>query len=167
MNELPANAGGESASGEGVRAQRIRFLLELPTRGETVRTFVHPRRRYAVAETISTDDLLALPAADDSTMNELRLLLLPAGLASGVEWQNRAEEWMQRGNSAGGQPTIDLLLRSERILWRPGQAVAIGSPERLAEIVAGLIEFAFYEGELRSSKPSWKPNGPPPRPTPG
>src|SRR5205823_11875575 len=35
------------------------------------------------------------------------------------------------------------------ILWRPGQALLIGPPERLEEVLPGLIEFAFYEGELR------------------
>ena len=56
---------------------------------------------------------------------------------------------MQHGESVAEQPAVEILLRSERILWRPGQAVMVGPPDRLDEVLPGLIEFAFYEAELR------------------
>ncbi len=34
------------------------------------------------------------------------------------------------------------------MLWRPGKALLIGPPERLQEILSGVVEFAFYEGAL-------------------
>lgn len=144
MAEASSIAAAASAGG-----MRFRFV-ERPMPGVApIATFKHPYPRFAVAELLSVEQLLAMPLAAEPNADELRLVLLPAGLASPQELQHEAEEWMHRGGQAAGQPTIELMLRSERILWRPGQALMIGPPERLQEVLPGLIEFAFYEGELR------------------
>ena len=144
MAEAPSIAAAASAGG-----LRIRFV-ERPSPGVApIATFTHPYPRFAVAESLSVEQLLAMPLAAEPNADELRLVLLPAGLASPQELQHEAEDWMHRGGLSGGQPTVELMLRSERILWRPGQALLIGPPERLQEVLPGLIEFAFYESELR------------------
>ena len=144
MTETPSNA----APG-GSTALQIRFVSQLVAGAAPRATFAHPYRRYAVAEPLGVEQLLAPQINAEPDLDSLALLLLPAGLASALELQKRAEEWMHRGGLAAGQPTVELMLRSERILWRPGQALLIGPPERLDEVLPGLIEFAFYETELR------------------
>jgi hypothetical protein len=144
MTETPSNVAADGSS-----ALQIRFVKHLPPGAAPLSSFVHPYPRIAVAESLSLGELLALPVAAEPEDDQLRLVLLPAGLASPLELQKLAEEWMHRGGLSAGQPTADLMLRSERILWRPGQALMIGPPERLQEVLPGLIEFAFYEGELR------------------
>jgi hypothetical protein len=144
MTVTPSNV-----AADGPSALRIRFVKQVPAGAAALSSFAHPYPRIAVAETLSVEELLALPVAAEPEVDQLRLVLLPAGLASPLELQQRAEEWMHRGGLSAGQPTADLMLRSERILWRPGQALMIGPPERLQEVMPGLIEFAFYEGELR------------------
>ena len=72
----------------------------------------------------------------------------PPGSAGSLDQQRQAEEWIH-GDAAAGQPAVDLQLRSERILWRPGFAVLIGGAERCEEILPGLVHFAFHEAELR------------------
>jgi hypothetical protein len=137
------------AAAASASALRIRFVEQPPHGAAPIATFRHPYPRFAIAEPLTVEQLLALPIASEPPEDQLRLLLLPAGLASPQELQLEAEEWMHRGGLSAGQPTIDLMLRSERILFRPGQALMIGPPERLQEVLPGLIEFAFYEGELR------------------
>ena len=144
MTETPSNMATDNAI-----AQRIRFVTQAAAGAAQLAAFAHPYPRFAVAEAISVEDLLAQPFTAEPDADRLSLLLLPAGLASALELQKRAEQWMHRGGLSAGQPTVDLMLRSERILWRPGQALLIGPPERLAEVLPGLIQFAFYEGELR------------------
>jgi hypothetical protein len=131
------------------KAVVIRFVEQLPAAVPALATFVHPQKAFAVAESAGVEQLLTLPSLSEHKSDRLRLLLLPAGLALPQELLRQAEDWMQRGGNPEGEPTIELLLRSERILWRPGQALMIGPPERLDEVLRGLIEFAFYEGELR------------------
>ena len=144
MNETPS-----IVTVDGTKALRIRFVDRLPGGRPALATFAHPYPRFAVAESLGVEELLALSICPEPEEDRLRLLLLPAGLASPQELLKQAEEWMHRGGLSAGQPTADLMLRSERILWRPGQALMIGPPERLQEVLPGLIEFAFYEEELR------------------
>jgi hypothetical protein len=143
MNETPS-----TVAADGTKALRIRFVKQFAG-GTPLATFAHPYPRFAVAESLEVEELLALSIGTEPEEDQLRLVLLPAGLASPLELQKRAEQWMHRGGLSAGQPTVDLMLRSERILWRPGQAMMIGPPERLQEVLPGLIEFAFHEGELR------------------
>ncbi len=124
-------------------AQRIRFVPLVPVGVQALATFAHPVARFAVAEPVSPDDLLRIDSP--TSPDELLLILLPAGIGSPLELQRRAEEWVH----GGAPPAIELMLRSERVLWRPGKAVLIGPPERLQEILPGLVEFAFHDGELR------------------
>jgi hypothetical protein len=131
------------------RAVLIRFAEQLPPGMSALATFSHPQKTFAVTESTDVGELMAPPLHGEQLSERLRLLLLPAGLASPQELQRQAEDWMHRGGLLDGQPTVELLLRSERILWRPGQALMIGPPERLDEVLPGLVEFAFYEGGLR------------------
>jgi hypothetical protein len=128
-------------------AQRIRFLAQIPAGAKALAKFEHPATRFAIAETAGINDLMRSRSSPQN--DELQVVALPAGVASPVELQRSAEEWIKGGDSSGGPPAVELMLRSERVLWRPGKAVLIGPPDRLQEILPGLIEFAFHEGELR------------------
>jgi hypothetical protein len=127
----------------------VRFVEQLPSGSTALATFVHPRKAFALAEPAGVEQLLALQSSSEWETDRLRLMILPAGLASPQELQRQAEDWMHERVRVARQPTVELLLRSERILWRPGQALMVGPPERLDEVLPGLVEFAFYEGELR------------------
>jgi hypothetical protein len=128
-----------------VLAWRIRFVPEASPGERVLAQFTDPRRCVAVAESCKPEELLRPGTGFEG---ELYFLFLPGGSATSPEWQRRAETWMARPDDAA-VPTIELVLRSDRILWRPGRAVVHGAVERQEETLAGLIEFAFYEGELR------------------
>ncbi len=144
MNDPPVPSGSDTA-----RVQIVRFVAELPTRAAATETFSHPARRYAVVESTTLEALWQKPRAAEPPVDMLRLLLIPSGAASPFEFQRQAEAWIRETGVAIGEPVVDLQLRSERIMWRPGNAVVIGGVERFDEILPGLIQFAFYEGELR------------------
>lgn len=148
MQTQMANAPSTTAAETGT-ALRIRFVEQLPPGPAPLASFAHPATCFALAEKLTTADLLRLPVGPRPDDDQLRLLMLPAGMAAPQELQREAEEWMHHGGLSAGQPTVDLMLRSERILWRPGQSLLIGPPERLEELLPGLIEFAYCEGELR------------------
>ncbi len=139
----------------GIRAQRIRFVQNAAGPSPIAR-FVHPYPRFAIAEAVAPADLLSsAPSTDAPSKNqtaaddELFLLVVPSGAVTALEIQRQVESWMHFSAVSGTAPTVDLLMRSERVLWRPGRAALFGAPERCEELLPGLIEFAFYEGELR------------------
>ena len=131
-------------------ALRIRFLPKASPAAKVLARFRDPYDRVAVAETIALDQL---PPAADATepLDELHFLFLPSGSTNTpYEQQKRGEDWMQAppDDPFAVQP-IDLTLRNDRILWRPGRALVLGAPDRRDEILTALVHFAFYEGEMR------------------
>jgi hypothetical protein len=126
---------------------RIRFLPSPPPGARVLAQFSAPQRRFAVAEPVSPE-MLPEAGAWPEPVDELYLWFLPGGAATLFEEQRRAEAWVARPR-AGAGPTFELLLRSDRVLWRPGRGVILGAPDRAEELIAGMVDFAFYEGELR------------------
>ncbi|MGO8703624.1 MAG: hypothetical protein ACLQVA_07380 [Candidatus Brocadiia bacterium] len=131
-------------------ALRIRFLPAAPPGAKVLARFRDPYDRVAVAETIALDRLP--PAADAAEpFDEFHFLFLPSGSTNTpYEQQKRGEDWMQAppGDPFAVQP-IDLTLRNDRVLWRPGRALVLGAPDRMDEILTALVHFSFYEGEMR------------------
>ena len=108
--------------------------------------FVNPQAFIAVAKVGPPS---GLPPIGTQTIDRFDVLFIPAGSATPFEQQKEAEAWMAKGDDALAEPTIELLLRSDRILWRPGRALVQGAGDRFGELLAGLVDFAFHEGELR------------------
>ena len=131
---------------EGVTALRIRFVGE-PSLGARVVMEFPELGRFAVAGSLALDDLP--PASEPHAGPELYVLCLRGGAAVPFEWRQRAEAWMAKPPSRPGQAMLDLVLQSDRVLWRAGRALVIGAPDRFDDVLAGLIHFSFYEGELR------------------
>ncbi|HEV3021373.1 MAG TPA: hypothetical protein VGX76_02860, partial [Pirellulales bacterium] len=127
------------ASLDGAVAQRIRFVAEPPGGTTPLLTLTDPVRRYAVCEEVASD----VPPSEPAAADELCVLFLPGDSAMPVDWRHAAEEWLN------GPGAIELIVESDRVLWRPGRAVIIGGGERSAETLAGLVEFSFHEAELR------------------
>ena len=137
------------AAHETAQALRIRFCEDASSDLSVIRTFCDPYRRAALSRRVEVDELLATAAVDPPPLDQLDFLYLPSGSASAVELQRRAEAWMNAPSSSAVAPTIDLVLQSDRVLWRPGQAVLLGTSRRMSELLAGLVDFSFYESELR------------------
>jgi hypothetical protein len=129
-----------------VSARRIRFVSAVAPDDDVLAEFTAPEHRYAVSEPLDPEMLCRPQGAEPE--DAFLFLFLPGGNTSSPHWQERAERWVARPTTSA-VPTVELVLRSDRILWRPGRAVLVGSAERLEETLAGLIEFAFYEGQLR------------------
>ncbi len=147
-----ADTGGPTsgaAAQEAAHALRIRFGEAQASERSVVRTFHDPYVREAVSKPLGVDEVLATAALASPPLDRLDFLFLPSGSASPIELQRRAEAWMNDPAFSPAAPTIDLVLQSDRVLWRPGRAVLLGTSRRMPEMLAGLVDFSFYESELR------------------
>ena len=136
------------------RAVQIRFVEAAPPGANVLRTFRHPAVRWAIGEPADLEQVLAADLPGLPHQDGFTLVFLPSGSDSPVELQRRAESWVNDPRFAGETPAdeypaIDLVVQSDRIVWRPGRALLIGSPRRVGELAAGLAEFSFLEAELR------------------
>ncbi len=132
-----------------ISAQRIRFVREIPAGTAALATFSGPETYYAVAEPISPENLL-LGKTQINFLNEFYFLFLQSGSVVPFEWQKQAEQWLSGVSLSPYDDTyIEFNWKSDRILWRPGQAMVQGSQERVNELLVAIVDFAFYETRLR------------------
>src|SRR3569623_1345392 len=136
-------------TGESHCALRISFRERLPGDKAARRAFRDPYPRSAIGETIELEQLFAEAAGYPPPTESFLYMLLPSGDATPGDLQRRAEGWMNDPGLSAEFPLADLVVQSDRILWRAGRAVVIGSPRRFDEVLAGLVDFSFYEAELR------------------
>jgi hypothetical protein len=149
MSDGPASAFAEAPS-----AQRIRFVESLPAGATPLAAFRDPYARWAIGEPVELESALRSSLPSPAPQSEFTFVFLPSGSTTPIELQRRAEAWVSepplaRESPAIHLPVIDLVMQSDRILWRPGSAVVIGSSRRMSEVLAGLVEFSYYEAELR------------------
>jgi hypothetical protein len=117
---------------------RVRFLAEASPGAAVLAEFTE-LRRVALVESVALDiDDVEDPASG------LRVLHLPGGSDSSPLAHRGAQTWLGEGGAV-----VDLVLQSDRILWRPGRAVVIGGARDFEIYLRALASFSCYEGELR------------------
>ena len=126
---------------EGVSALRLQFVIEPPLGTSLIMEFAD-QQRFAVSELIALDELPE-PGNSDELKDGFYLLQLSSGVNSPFEWRQRAESWiLSTPNDSINSAPFDILLQSDRILWRPGRAVIISAP------VISLKNFCFINPPL-------------------
>ena len=125
----------------------VTFVTHAP-QGATVEAIPGESRRIAVIRPIAFDELPTRPV-DRAIEDELHVLCLPGGAATSPEELRRAQAWVGAETTPADQDRpAELLLQSDRIVWRPGCALLVG-PGGLDEYLPGLLTFSYLEGELR------------------
>jgi len=125
-------------------ASALRILFPRASEGGTVclAKFPEPFARAAMGEPIRLDEVLSGPPAPRA--ESLIFVFVPTGGDFSVY-----ESWLRQEGSDGETGVIVDLSLADRILWRPGRAVMLGSSERQQETAAALAVFAFFEAQLR------------------
>jgi hypothetical protein len=109
--------------------------------------FDHPRPTDVLVETLPGDSFpkaAQTPAPQEETL----LLFLPGDAADREARLREAEAWM----NGLGQGELDPPLRADVegacVLWRLGRAAVLAPPDRRADMLAAMADFAFHHGEL-------------------
>jgi hypothetical protein len=97
-----------------------------------------------VAEALAASDDMASTQRADTLVT---LVLLPSGARTPFELQKRTEQWMASRPDERGAP-YEVPYRSDRVLWRRGRALCIGTGEFFGEIRDAIAYFSFCEREL-------------------
>jgi hypothetical protein len=141
----PVEVGGHALAVSAAQGLEIVFTANASAGDDVVCAFREPEPRVAVSHAVDFDKLLHQDGAEGPPADRLRACVLPSGQAVSADQQRRVDEWI----AAGGTAVIDLLMRGDRVRWRPGRCVVQGAPDRWREILQAVAAFSFYEGELR------------------
>jgi len=129
---------------------RVRFVDTVQRGRAVLREFPdpYPHPRYAIAEAIDAEKLPP-PVWPPEHGDQFHFLFLPGGSATAFEEQKRGEQWMAKPSDPHAEPTVEIVMRSDRILWRPGRCMMQGAADRMQEMLLALADFSYHEGELR------------------
>lgn len=128
----------------GIVVRRIRFASHSVTSGRVCRAFKHPRLCLAVDEPATLTDLPKKPAPSGPGDELFVVFVQPKAVA---EW----EEISSGFPSLADPDTLsaNVKWKEGRVQWHPGLAVVYLRGAIQDEVLSALVEFAFYEGELR------------------
>lgn len=127
--------------------RRIWFLAEVAPGAKVRREFKQPRRAFAVEEVLEPADLPADKTWPEPTDQCCFVFVSNGSAKDGME---NAAEWLATPDQPEAAPSVMVEHDGDSIQWRPGRALIQAHPERREDIQAVLIEFSFYEGELRA-----------------
>lgn len=143
VSSAPIAAGRNQA----IVAKRIRFSPQARPGAKVLRTFQHPRPCVAVEEAMELGELPAKSAWPEP-VDQFIAVLIPR--EAGAEAKKLSEEWMAAPDNSEAVSTIAFAWNGQKIQWRPGRLLVQGSSEAFEGILEAVVDFAFYEGELRT-----------------
>src|SRR5579863_4352594 len=126
-----------AASSEALRAIHIRFTREAQA--------AQPRSMVAIEQPAEIGSLLGKPWPE--TFDDLYVILPSAPVP--LEVRNTIERWLAAPDRPGTPPPVVVQMDEGTIRWRPGRAVVEGAVDVCENLVAALVDFSFFEGELR------------------
>ncbi len=125
----------------------IRFVGGASPVGKVRREFKQPRSCAAVEEFVQPSDLTIQKQWPEPT-DHLDVVFVPE--VSAGEWKERTDAWMAPPGQPDAPQAVIVKRNGVEIHWRPGRALVVGGADHREEVIAALIDFAFFEGELRS-----------------
>jgi hypothetical protein len=131
----------------GLRAWLIEYADQALSGTAAFAVINKPRTVWAYSRAVSATAALAneatLPVGSDAFV----FVFVPAGSSTAYDVQKQAEQWMA---TRPGEPDgmMEVVFRSERLLWRRGRALCFGTPQLVNDMLAAVTHFGLCEGDL-------------------
>jgi hypothetical protein len=139
-----------ATSTQVVRVSHIRFARDARASESIYRRFTQPRSMVAVAQPAELNLLADTPWPD--ALDGLYVIFPSAPFA--LEVRRTIDCWLAPQDQPDMPPPLVVQMDGGTIRWRPGRAVVEGGVvedqvDGCKNLVAALVDFAFFEGELR------------------
>jgi hypothetical protein len=132
------------------RATRIRFVDEAqPSAGRP--RFTQPRLASIAEEDASIETVAAARDLPESS-EQLFLIHVPEGSSNQI--RERARALVDAPERAEANRMLIVEHGSDSLEWRPGFAIVSCRDKNRNDIISALVDFAFYEGNLRALEQS-------------
>lgn len=132
-------------SSQTVRVSHIRFAREAQA-GESInRRFAQPRSVGAVEQPAEIGSLSDAPWPE--TVYDLYAILTSTPVPPDV--RSMIDRRLAASEHPGAPPPLVVQMDASTIRWRPGRAVVEGTVDVGKNLMAAVVDFSFFEGELR------------------
>ena len=150
------------------RVEQILFTTDRRDTRPVIMSFDDSSGSRAILTTSDTPDALdtaavaailageALPEAGRRPPEEphyehhLTLLLMPEIDPDATQIPSSALQWAATNGRPGRENLVLIAIHGATIAWAPGRAVLMAHPSRIESVRLALLDFCFYEAELRS-----------------
>lgn len=138
----PAQAVTNKAPAGAVEASELHFVGDAPPDAVVVREFSQPRGARAVKSVLP---LANLGSASDGAASSAVIVFVPIDAGNAVVDGVRAKLAGEKR-----EPSKAAMKHgSELVEWWPGRVMIQAGPDARADVQAAVIDFLFYDGELR------------------
>lgn len=134
-----------TAAGQAVRVIHIRFALDAQAGDSVQRRFAQPRSMVAVEQPADLSLVLDRPGFE--TFDDL-YVILPA-MPVPPEVRCTIDRWLAAPDRPDVPPPVVVQMDAGTIRWRPGRAAVEATVDDCKSLMAALVDFSFFEGELR------------------
>ncbi len=126
-----------------ITAWRFRFVAHNgEVRGDESRHFTHPHSVTVVRQALPVGDGLDV-GPEPLDWLDVICVSVPSALPPNLKG------WLNPPADPSAVTTVGVQTETVKLRWRPGRAIVFGSTHDCDKAIAGLVEFAFLEGELR------------------
>lgn len=133
--------------GPRLRAWLVAYADEPRSDKTALAVIREPRAAWAYAQSVDAAAALANEVAPPANSNGFVFMFVPSGSSTAYAIQKQAEQWMaSRPGERDG--IMEVLFRSERLLWRRGRALAFGTPQLIDDMLAAVVHFSLCESDL-------------------
>jgi hypothetical protein len=127
--------------------RRIRFVQQASVGQEVLLEFLDPAPYKAVSVSTGPDSRDESPG---SIAGEgLDILLVNSPPNDQLAWSDQPLNWVMETTLPGTAPPVAITIHGAQVIWGSSRAAILAAPDRAAPFLLALVDFSYYEIELR------------------
>lgn len=152
--QIIRNSGAAPSASQAGTVRRIRFVRGAHGSSTILRKFGQPEAAVAIETPVESTTIEAADTWPEPA-DKLDVLIMPASQSPAAEEQ--IETFLKAQDHPDAPRTVVVRLKCGTIHWRPGRAVIQAGRNQAEQMLPGLIDFSFYESELRRLEHALEP----------
>ncbi len=126
---------------------RIRFVNEACTGQQVFLTFADPVPQQAICVVAGTGSLENLPRAVVGDGIDIRTS--EDHQSEHLAQTSELMRWVGQADVPGSAPPVVITIHGANVIWGGSRAAIQAAPERLSQFLSAVVDFSYYETELR------------------
>jgi hypothetical protein len=120
--------------------RRIRFVEQTSAGQEVLLEFTDPAPHKAVTNSTGSET---------SVGEGIDILLVNSPPNDQLTWSDEPLNWVAEKTNPGSPPAVAITIHGAQVIWGASRAAILAAPDRAAPLLLALIDFSYYESELR------------------
>jgi hypothetical protein len=143
----PIGKSNNAAMPSDATVRHIRFVPQAGVGQEVLLDFVDPVSQKAVC--VSSGPLASEPIPGTAVGDGIDLLIVAGQPQDHLGWSDEPLKWVAASAVTGTTPPIAVTIHGAQVIWGSDRAAILAAPDRVAPFLLALVDFCYYENEIR------------------